>query len=389
MRWLTLWSLLGVFGCSSGSESASPVDNSNTNGPASDVGIQDAISMIDGGVVPDAAADMAVVIPSPCGQACTGNKVCDPVSEKCVECAKDDDCTTGVCDRNSNTCVDCITNANCETGLRCDRNTFTCYGCFSNADCGANSVCDIPTNSCVGCLTDNDCSDGNVCRNAGPLKDLKCVSCLENTHCPDAGSSRCQDSACVACVDATDCAHIPGQQQCLNGSCVACTLATETTDCFDGIDHFSCDPATNTCSTFKMDSGYDCQPCISTSSCHAEYSCVATSYKGAPNGSYCLRNFAGVTCDRPYGAGVKTVRDVTNNIVTVCTINELLTSCGAHEQFGELCTSDADCDADGSFCYAHTANTSTCLMACTFSDDCPYYVDCKPRAIGKICDMYN
>lgn len=65
-------------------------------------------------------------------------KFCDPDIHVCVECAGDDNCSSGVC--NVNICVECVNNDDCPSG-----------------------VCNV--NICVECMDDNDCEQGRTCRN--------------------------------------------------------------------------------------------------------------------------------------------------------------------------------------------------------------------------------
>ncbi len=140
--------------------------------------------------------------------------VCDSMTHTCRGCAPGTaaaDCTEpgvtacATSGANAGRCVQCASNRDCRSGV-CDLATNTCVGCTSNADCaGAMPICDTARRMCRPCLSSSpsDCSAptpacATMGRDAG-----RCVQCTtaNMTACTGATPVCDPDSnRCVACV---------------------------------------------------------------------------------------------------------------------------------------------------------------------------------------------
>lgn len=399
MRWFAL-GLVILVGCLPDTQtSPNPIQNRADTGIFSDLDSE----------VEDTGSDVAVEII--CEPVCTVG-VCDPTTNSCVECRKNDDCSgakavcntvanicvgcfdnshcagdTSVCDTASRICVGCVGVADCGATQVCDASTRTCVECLGNGDCASEGVCDFTTNTCVKCLNDADC-DGSLCRKGITVDQNKCVACNDNSTCQTTSASRCDinTNTCSACADAGDCSHIAGTSQCSDGKCVECTTATEAADCFNGLESFSCDVATNTCSNIQIGSRYRCGECVSSSSCGVGFTCVPTQFSGVFDGNYCMQLFNGAPCPQPYGGYVSTRNDINGNEVQVCLLKEALISCESINQYGAICNgNDALCTAKGGVCKQYGQGTRSCTYSCISEADCKNTVSCNAIASGKFC----
>lgn len=154
---------------------------------------------------------------------------CEPTSQLCVECLRNDDCESGQCDTRSNRCVQCVQNEYCAKGYTCDLDTFQCFvGCAGKSggdNCpSAFPACDKTRGergTCVECLQDAHCALGQVCKRGSGDTLPKCVDgCrlnatgnANNERCPPADHPErtlCDDrmgpsGQCVECLTDRDC----------------------------------------------------------------------------------------------------------------------------------------------------------------------------------------
>lgn len=211
--------------------------------------------------------------------------LCDPGTERCVECTATADCSAGVCGEGF--CVDgCDTDAQCEGGEVCDMASGTC----TDATCSDDSMC-AGGEQCTGgicrpigpedCSTDSDCVGGEVC------VDRACVpvgcGCVSDADCsPDAV---CVDCSCLEpeCVGSADCG---GGERCVDGACELIRPECETAaDCPTGniCSASSCVPAPPECLRDAdctggevCDGGGNCvSPCLDAVDCNLGQACTA------------------------------------------------------------------------------------------------------------------
>ena len=317
-----------------------------------------------------------------------GLGVCNPANNTCVGCLASSDCSgdSPVCDTFAKACVTCLSGEGCGNGELCDTANDRCVQCLGDSDCG-QGVCDTALGTCVACLDNTDCG-AQVCK-TGATSDLNaCVDCVDNSTCTDAAASTCNASnACQACSDVGDCSHIAGRTAyCEAGVCLGCKLESEADDCTVNNVSTFCDGATNTCSNVVAGNAGTCATCTANTDCAAGFRCVPTNYMGAPAGNYCMQLYTGVTCPNPYGGIVSTRDDISGNSVEVCMISENVTSCGAYNQYSDLCNGDdALCTATGGVCKQFGPGTRRCTYACIGDSDCDGGVTCNPIAGGKFC----
>ncbi len=173
-----------------------------------------------------------------CSQQCSGDQICNPLFDKCVDCTNDDHCDdpTPYCDRILGRCYACVTDEHCCEGVdgECEAvctAAHTCrgQGCRSSDDCTGSKVCDIDTGDCVDCLVSQDCTSplNPVCVN------MECVACSENDPGACDSDETCTDNACVSisCTEHAQCARDEGGSDTpicdtANGKCVVCVPAT-------------------------------------------------------------------------------------------------------------------------------------------------------------------
>jgi hypothetical protein len=205
----------------------------------------------------------------------TTSQVCDPLTQACVACMTDAQCTGGsahclakacvpfvscsnslactdakgpdgqpqpVCDKSIGECSACLINTDCPEFSECIAKTCkTFQPCQNSTQCGVDQVCDATAGRCVQCLSNADCAESSLCEAGVCRSYVSCVSdkactplgllcdvpkgvcarCLIDADCPDVYS--CQFSgvngtgACVLDV----CTQ--GQGQCQSGKLVSCT----------------------------------------------------------------------------------------------------------------------------------------------------------------------
>lgn len=286
---------------------------------------------------------------------------------------------------------DCRVEA-CEEGLICSANTHRCEACVLDEQCQEYAVCNVETNRCACLLGFQYCggrclsldsveSCGSECvpcpqvehgdalcieRTCGVACDRgfflcddtcegprgSCVECLESEHCTDRSAPVCDRGSCAPCRTSADCDGFSDTPVCHldTGTCVECST-TETQAC----GNFSCDPETHRCTQTPRRSLTSCQACRSDSECGLDHHCVPMEFAGNRRDSaYCLKlDSAG--CDSPF-----TILAIKESISGAemeiyCGINESLATCEAILDYGEDCSTPADCGhpaLDDGFCEA-------------------------------------
>ena len=198
-----------------------------------------------------------VCLEGKCIDACSSNEDCDvDAGEIChngeclANCVEDEDCETGVC--RDEACVECSTDDHCaynENGTHCVSNH--CVACTGDEDCSGKMTCNS-NNVCEPlCESNSDCANKDsstpYCQNADQQEAAICVQCLEDSQCGQ--DQFCQDNACkyecekdidcnenqkcdtsdhncYECVENADCAS---NLVCYAHECVAC--ASNDADC--------------------------------------------------------------------------------------------------------------------------------------------------------------
>lgn len=185
---------------------------------------------------------------------CTGGAECgggDPVCTSdglCAECDGDADCPASApfCDSRGE-CVECETNAHCGVAQPvCMPNGRCEEACTSAATCENDELCHPDLGACAECADDNDCvgnEDGPLC---DPVR-LRCVDCLEASHCGVA-SPFCIDGDCEECIQNTDC----GVGHICDNDLECRTSCTADAQCDDG-DRGHCILETGTCVECEVD----------------------------------------------------------------------------------------------------------------------------------------
>lgn len=170
-------------------------------------------------------ADCDNTKPCPCNQKCVnGNCQCPPdkpfKNEKgcCVNCQKDSDCPPcHICTENGCIPIDCPDSV-------CDPKTNKCVECLNSGDCDGENEC-CKNNKC-------DCCDGFV-RNPQTGKCDPLPDCTTDTQCPECYT--CKDGKCVPVI-------CPEGYICVNGTCQKECDCNNPTNCPAGK---SCIPTGN------------------------------------------------------------------------------------------------------------------------------------------------
>ena len=124
-------------------------------------------------------------------------------------CTSDAQCTGGkVCNLVTNRCVQCNTNAECSAGQFCTNNQ--CGGCTTDSQCSPN-ICNPVTGGCVQCNSNTDCSGGQVCLSN------TCQPCTSDAQC--GGGFTCQSGSCVGVPAGTITTSAPSCTASPSGTC--------------------------------------------------------------------------------------------------------------------------------------------------------------------------
>lgn len=181
--------------------------------------------------------------------------------------------------------------------------------------------------------------------------------------------------ACGGCLLDKHCSHLSrvcGE----TGACVECTPDTEFGQCPDvdpspGDQGPACDPVAKTCTGKPRGTVSGCGACLSDSECEAGSRCVSTMFEASRHGSYCLQIAPTDGC--PRGAPSRKTAVSTLGVEgDYCFPREVLTTCEAVLDFGDVCTSDGDCGARGisdGLCLG-PVGAKTCTYACSGERDC-------------------
>lgn len=178
-------------------------------------------------VVPDAGANKPDAATTACrtDTDCAAPKAfCDTLTNLCVQCMSNDDCTTRVCNLVSHSCSGCLTNVDCSgTTPICDGDDRKCVECTSAAQCARGEVCAFEAHRCApACQTNMDCAGSGhpICAAASRV----CVECTTDADCNAMNLEPHCDlrfGACVECLSDVDCPT--GHCEILENRCVECT----------------------------------------------------------------------------------------------------------------------------------------------------------------------
>lgn len=146
-----------------------------------------------------------------CADNTDGKKLCHPDKGICVECKAKSTCTgsTPLCDEEKNICVAaCTDDTSCPAGTQCFSGNCvdipTDGNCFRNEHCNDDTkpICNAQTDQfgkCVGCLNDQNCKDagrGQICN----TNTNTCLGCTSNEHCTDGKKCDNVSNKCVECL---------------------------------------------------------------------------------------------------------------------------------------------------------------------------------------------
>lgn len=232
-----------------------------------------------------------VCTPEGCKPIDCGDKVCDPLTGKCVECVGSGDCGPNeICKDNECVCKEGYVrdaNGNCVKGRECDTD-IDCPDCFIcdqfgnciEKECPAGEIC-IDDECVIPCEHGGDCPPGFGCdgEKCVECSELDCASlecenvlgcgcnrenqCVDTTKCSgdcatyaDCGPGcTCYDGECISCEDLPcDLCDTPNCA-CIGGKCVSTNK-----ECFDDV-IISVDP--NNCDlkgTAIINDGCNCTP---------------------------------------------------------------------------------------------------------------------------------
>ncbi len=258
----------------------------------------------------------------------------------------------------------------------CDTSKGECTACRTDQHCAdlvATPAC-VAGVGCFECSAENDslCSGTKpFCKAGGNA----CVECNENADCSNEGAPHCNaDNTCGQCVANEDCGR--WGKVCSTGQCVQCTPETEVAQCPDrdpkpGDQGPACDPVALTCTGAPRGSVSGCGACASDSECEDGSRCVSMTFSSQPHGQYCVQIAPAGFC--PDGAPSKSSATSVLGIEDeYCFPREKLTTCEAVSDFGDACSADADCGAEGlgdGLCKGPDG-AKRCTYACSGDSDC-------------------
>lgn len=265
----------------------------------------------------------------PCDGACAAPKpICDELNDTCVQCLKEQDCTTAAkkkCDTASKSCVECLGSTDCPsaTAAKCDAGS--CGKCTSNDDCAhiaGKTICDKNAGECVQCtVADETACGGKSCNPA----------------------TRACTSTSVGTVDI--CRPCLADSECVGGN--------------------KADPATR---------------------------CVGMTFADVPRpGGFCLRRVA-KTCDRPYKVPLTAASLSGSAAEDYCGIDQATTRCeavldviasrscpgGLDTECGCKRDGDGNCTetGQGGLCRLVGTDVNTCTIPCGILNQCPEPLTC-------------
>lgn len=301
--------------------------------------------------------------------------------ERCVGCTSNEHCGAdgGVCDPAAHACVTCLESSQCSatSAPRCEKQK--CAACQQDADCArfaATPLCG-PKGACVPCTDKAQelCSKaGQVCIKGGN----SCVECNANSECP-AAEPVCEGNACRGCRSDNECAGAGKVCREATGTCVDCEPNKDDPTKENCANGRACHPANFTCTGQVRRSlgacGYtgvanaDAVACVSDSECAVGHRCVATTFKGAAHGSYCLLQSSAPPCPPKF-----TDRRQASSALKVngfyCFPNEAFTTCEGIVDFGRTCTANASCGASNKEDALCNPTSGRCTYACGSEVDC-------------------
>jgi hypothetical protein len=272
----------------------------------------------------------------PCDGACAAPKpICDELNDTCVQCLKEQDCTTAAkkkCDTATKACVECLAPVDCPSATAAKCVAGACAKCTTNDDCShiaGKGVCDVAAGECVEC-TGKDYASCGMDAGTPLVCDSILRACTKNKEHTAA--------ACSACVSDAQCrlGHVCARE------------------------------------TYKgSELGYAC------------FWKEGDTANGAP--ADCFND------GRPYSQVLADVKSIDGQTVDICSLST--STCTAVGQFktknckpdtlpdDSLCgfapPMDSKCDQVG------ISANYRCSMTCGSAEDCPGSVSC----VGFVCDI--
>ncbi len=225
-----------------------------------------------------------------------------------------------------------------------------------------------------------------------PFCDLDhfCVECLKTADCTDPQASFCDAGSCSPCQTNEDCAHLTGTTVCdaPTGECVECT-GTDYASCgtHDGTP-LVCDSLIRTCSDRKEHAAVECNTCISDAERKLGQRCAREVFDGTELGYRCFWEPeaegapAGCPAAPPYVVLKSDVTSIDGVMADVCTLK--VSTCKAHEDFGNVDCEAAEDVPDPSLCGEPDLNDAGCEFSGSVGDD--NYYRCTVRcAAHEVC----
>ena len=243
---------------------------------------------------------------------------------------------------------------------------------------GATPICDEENAVCIQC----DADDASACTGDTPVCDVgtnTCVGCMEDDDCSDPTAARCVSGMCVGCNDSRQCAGIEGLAVCEPGAgtCVECT-ELEASACGGN-------PCTseNTCSDYGT-AQESCEPCDTDDNCVADHFCVPLEWDGSSRAYCMLDTRAPGDCPAPYDFPISGLESLSGEAgLTVCGINETLTTCDAvlAHIARRRCPGGMDSECpDGGICRDTVTTSNLCTYLCQNAAQCsPSLPRCGPH----------
>lgn len=266
---------------------------------------------------------------------CTGNGTCARGCTEDGECPK---AGFNVCDVDKFLCVQCAVDNDCTTGANaanqkdfCNRDTGFCVGCVDDRSCYVNGApagqfCDPVAHICqMGCNGLDDCPSGTKSCSpppSAPSGVSQCIECL-----PSSASADCIVPGRIACD--------PARLQ-----CVQCNVDN---DC----------ASLNTLPPYCEVHLHRCVICTDNSACPMGQVCDQESFSCVPG---CAGGSGGPNCPP--------------NTVCKPAASTKPDSCVA-------CLQDADCP-QGDICIMGSNGEPQCVVGCSTDDNCPANRVCDP-----------
>jgi len=268
-------------GTSSGGTSNGGSTSTSTSSSTSDAGGSSSVGGNGGSAGEGGSAGSGGTQPIECTEDAdceNADMVCDPLTQLCVPCLFDNDCSAGercdgttcvdavdcvssddcqgvagneACDTAAGHCVECVSASDCPESADCiDQHCRAYRACTNSLDCPTPRVCDQADGHCVQCVSSPDCEEGltcvaNTCRR----------TCSSDNECTAIGLlCDLTNGACSRCVYDSDC---PDVYHCASGRCELDSCETGSGYC-EGDTLYSCNAAGNGYQSTSCDTGTTC-----------------------------------------------------------------------------------------------------------------------------------